>query len=401
MITHIIETLRKSEYLYNENDAYGTDSKKDLQVYVTYKIKLQNSGSYNVKIDEVVDHYDAKMYSFDGVLSGNTYTPVEYDEYDGNGNKIGSHHNTYAASSVDFNGNVRNQHDITVKTTSVTGRNTKISDEYNELYLTGIKVKNNGEFVDYLQPGQFVNVFVTFKVNPDPETQKVWLDQSLKTGIETNGKRNIAEINQYETYYTDGARIPENLNADGTGTHTEVTEPLSTKAGKVDSISNPGNLSQYDLDSNGMIRQAGGDTIDPINDRTQKDASQAPNIKLIIDTRTEDNRTLSGYAYEDARNKESDKAVVGNGIDENETKIDGVTVELVEAVQEVDKYGTSTGRYLGEKVWGSVVYGFTNGEKIDVSETQQNPEDKSYYTGIGKSKIILQKVHQVKTISYM
>ena len=384
--------IRKSEYLYNENDAYGNNSAaKDLQVYVTYKIKLQNSGSYNVKIDEVVDHYDSKMYSFDGVLSGNTYTPVEYDEYDGDGNKIGSHHNTYAASSVDFNGNVRNQHDINIRTTSITGRNTKISNEYDELYLTGIKVKNNGEFVDYLKPGQFVNVFVTFKVNNNPETQKVWLDQSLKTGVETIGKRNIAEINQYETYYAKGAKIPENLNADGTGTHTEVTEPLSTKAGKVDSISNPGNLSQYDLDANGMIRQAGGDTIDPINDRTQKDASQAPNIKLIIDQRTEDNRTLSGYAYEDARNRESQKAVVGNGIDENETRIDGVTVELVEAIQEVDKYGTSTGRYLGEKVWGSVKYGFTGaGEKIDVSERQQNPEDKTYYTGIGYSKIILQ-----------
>ena len=384
--------IRKSEYLYNENDAYGNNSAaKDLQVYVTYKIKLQNSGSYNVKIDEVVDHYDSKMYSFDGVLSGNTYTPVEYDEYDGDGNKIGSHHNTYAASSVDFNGNVRNQHDINIRTTSITGRNTKISNEYDELYLTGIKVKNNGEFVDYLKPGQFVNVFVTFKVNNNPETQKVWLDQSLKTGVETIGKRNIAEINQYETYYAKGAKIPENLNADGTGTHTEVTEPLSTKAGKVDSISNPGNLSQYDLDANGMIRQAGGDTIDPINDRTQKDASQAPNIKLIIDQRTEDNRTLSGYAYEDARNRESQKAVVGNGIDENETRIDGVTVELVEAIQEVDKYGTSTGRYLGEKVWESVKYGFTGaGEKIDVSERQQNPEDKTYYTGIGYSKIILQ-----------
>lgn len=384
--------LRKSEYLYNENDAYGNNSTaKDLQVYVTYKIRLQNSGAYNVKIDEVVDHYDKKMYSFDGTLSGNTYTPVEYDEYDGDGNKIGSHHNTYAASSVDFKGNVKNQHDINVRTTSITGRNTKISDEYDELYLTGIKVKNNGEFVDYLVPGQFVNVFVTFKVNNNPETQKVWLDQSLKTGIETVGKRNIAEINQYETYYATGTKIPENLNDDGTGTHTEVTGPLTVKAGKVDSISNPGNLSQYDLDSNGMIRQAGGDKIDPINDRTQKDASQAPNIKLIIDTRKEDNRTLSGYAYEDLRNKESDKAVVGDGVDKDETKIDGVTVELVEAIQEVDQYGTSTGKYLGEKVWGSVVYDFAgSSEKIGVSESQANPQDKSYYTGIGKSKIILQ-----------
>jgi len=52
------------------------------------------------------------MYSFDGTLSGDTYTPVEYDEYDGDGKKIGSHHNTFAASSVDFNGNVKNQHDI-------------------------------------------------------------------------------------------------------------------------------------------------------------------------------------------------------------------------------------------------------------------------------------------------
>ena len=382
--------LRKSEYLYNENDAYGTGSAKDLQVYVTYKIKLQNSGAYNVKIDEVVDHYDSKMYSFDGVLSGNVYTPVEYDEYDGNGNKIGSHHNTYAASSVDYEGNVKNQHDINIRTTSITGRNTKISNDYDELYLSGIKVKNNGEFVDYLRPGQFVNLFVTFKVNNNPETQKVWLDQSLKTGIETIGKRNIAEINQYETYYSVGTKIPENLNDDGTGTHTEITEPLSTKAGKVDSISNPGNLSQYDLDSNGMIRQAGGDTIDPINDRTQKDASQAPNIKLIIDTRKEDNRTLTGYVYEDSRNKESDKAVVGDGVDKDETKIDGVTVELVEAVQEVDKYGTSTGKYLGEKVWGSVVYDFTNGEQINVSQAQTNPQDKSYYSGIGHSKIILQ-----------
>ena len=55
--------------------------KKLLLLFFTLLLPLvANADAYNVKIDEVVDHYDKKMYSFDGKLNGDTYKQYEYNE---------------------------------------------------------------------------------------------------------------------------------------------------------------------------------------------------------------------------------------------------------------------------------------------------------------------------------
>lgn len=77
-------------------------------------------------------------------------------------------------------------------------------------------------------------------------------------------------------------------------------------------------------------------------------------IKFGVDTQ------ISGYVYEDNRTEDSANAVVGNGVyDESETKISGVTVQLVELVQDVDENGISKGTYNSERVLGT--YRATNG----------------------------------------
>ena len=85
--------------------------------------------------------------------------------------------------------------------------------------------------------------------------------------------------------------------------------------------------------------------------------------------------------YEDERNQASDSAVVGNGVwDSNETKINGVTVQLVELIQEVDpnNAGRPTGNYLGEYVWYAKKY--ENGTWVDVNSTADSGSIR-YYSG--------------------
>ena len=115
------------------------------------------------------------------------------------------------------------------------------------------------------------------------------------------------------------------------------------------------------------------------------DTDKAPNIKVVISQDDDDTRRLTGYVYEDERTVNSDKAVVGNGkYDENEAKVNGVKVELVELVQNVDENGIFLGSYSGEKVWGTNIYEFQNGVLVKLSENLDR-----YFSGYGLSKVIL------------
>lgn len=372
--------VRRSEYLYVGDDS-EIQGVKNLNVYVTYRLAIKNrSQTLSASINEIVDYYDAKQYTFDGELTQNgTYSKKSYNLYDDARNIKGSYVNSYVGS--DAKGTRLEGEDLTISTnTSFEDREKKTLSNgtysYDSLYLTGIKSASGN---DRLLPGEFAYVYVTFKVNKDPATGKVMLDQDIMTGNESIGKRNIAEINGYSTYYRDGGVVPGYLQANNTAVDTSVSNKV---AGIIDTLSNAGNLSEEDLSEEGDLKIS----EDPLENRTEMDTDKAPNIKIVISQNDEDTRKMTGYVYEDDRTANVDKAVVGNGVyDEGENKINGVKVELVELVSDVDQDGTFMGTYKGEKVWGSRTYKLEDGKLV----TDGEDDFSRYYSGIGKSKVIL------------
>ncbi len=356
--------IRKSEYLYDGSDAHPdgnakTEDQKNLQVFVTYKIAIKNQ-SQNIftSVSEIVDYYDSSNFTFDvnsTIIKDNTFLG------DRKGNKIGdlnvSENSIYTSiygSMTGYNANSSNINEIY---------------NYSSLFLTGIR-EDNGE--ERLSPGQLTYAYITFKVVNDTSTQKVKIDQDIGKLLngqveDTIGKRNIAEINGYKTFYRNGTE----------GNYTW------SKAGVIDVDSNPGSLKAKDLNSNGDIISSNNSW----ENRLEDDCDKAGNLKLKIDQK--DPRNFSGYVFEDARTDISDNAVIGNGeyntkdkdVQNNaDKKINGVTVELVELVQETTAEGFFTGNYTGEHVWSSISYG---------TNLKANINDTRYYSGTKSSKVIL------------
>ncbi len=373
--------VRPSEYLYNDENATA----KNMQVFVTYRIIVKNSSqTLYSSINEIVDYYDADQYTFDGTLNGNgTYNVNSYNKYDENGNITETYVNSYIGADTRGHKMENSRLVVSNKTSFADGEeNKKLSNgnyNYSSLYITGIKSASGS---DRLAPGEKAYVYLTFKANNDPATGKIKLDQDLNTGTITVGKRNIAEINGYSSYYSQNAHIPNYLDKDNNRVETSVSEKV---AGIISTQSNAGSLEEIDLTSNGDLRSS---TTSEVENRLETDTDKAPNIKIVItsDNGEDDTRKLSGYVYEDTRTVTNDKAVVGNGKHEDgEPLINGVKVELVELVQNVDNNGMFLGSYNGEKVWGTTTYDYgANGQLVKISENNDR-----YFSGIGLSKVIL------------
>lgn len=351
--------IRKSEYLYDGSiyGANGGTNAKDLQVYVTYRIVIRNqSASYDTIVNEIVDYYDANEYEYDEnnpIISENTYVG------DRSGDRIGDL-------------------DVNTSTTLGNGRgDTTLTSYYEPLYLSGITDENGNEALP--TNGGMAFVYLTLKVKTHTDENgmdgRVQMDVNVSSGAEKGvGKRNIAEINGYSTYYKDGATIPDELDS---GDSTIDEDVGGDVAGVIDLDSSVGNLSDDDIDND-------GDLIiddDPVSNRTEDDTDKAPNIKLVFPQSDSDERTFTGYVFEDNRTEASGKAAVGNGrYDSGEAKINGVTVQLVELVQEVDASdaGSPTGNYLGEYVWYAKRY--ENGNWVDV-DSSSTSGSRRYYSG--------------------
>lgn len=345
--------VKASEYLLNGEDAYGNadDNKKNLQVYVTYRIMVKNSGTVNATVNEIVDYYDEKQYTFDSAYIGKDYDGTKL-------NDNVSKYDTEKAPEVS---------PIYQKELSPVGDLTR-------LYFTGkdrsaFDVYHDGDKVDsILHPSEIMYLYVTFKVKND-ENGKVKLDQNINDGKTEmfTGKRNIAEINAYSTYYVAGTKIPNNLDKDNNIHYIEINND-TTPAGLIDSDSAPGSLTNKDLDEKGNLKT---DKDNEVNNRIQDDTDKSPNIKLVIDQDTIDNkdiRRIQGYVFDDTRNKEAGDATIGDGINNDETRINGVTIQLVEMVSKVDDKGIATGEYVGEKVWGSYSYDQNFNETVEYNK---------------------------------
>ena len=350
--------IRKSEYLY-DGSIYGENgatSAKDLQVFVTYRIVVRNqSASYDTAVNEIVDYYDRNEYDY------------------------------YAAESYIGNRSGERIANIEAKTSSELGNgrgDTTLTDYYTPLYITGegnnpIQDENGNSRLP--ANGGMTYIYLTFKVKTHTDENgmdgRVQMDINVATGEEDSvGKRNLVELNGYSTYYKSDETIPGTLN--------DKDEPQDipvggNNAGLVDRDSNPGNLTNRDIDSDGDLITS----ENPTENRTEDDTDKAPNVRLVFPKNDTDERTFTGLVFEDNRNQASDKAVVGNGrFDENEgdSRINGVTVQLVELVQEVDDAGNSTGNYLGEYVWYAKKY--ENGNWTDVNSSETSGSQR-YYSG--------------------
>ena len=372
--TRYTREIRKSEYLYDGTIySTGSSSARDLKVYVTYRIVVRNqSQSYDTVVNEIVDYFDESEYKFDGTLNGNTYTPNSYSDFEHSQvtSYIGNRDGSYIAP-------------LTVKTTSNLGNgrgNTNIEHGYSTtpLYLSGIVGTNGNSRL--AAGGGMTFIYLTFEINK--ATDENGMDNRIQMDINTNtgdakgvGKQNLAEINSYSTYYKAGAKVPDHLDG-----NTPVDRNVNgAVAGSIDRDSSVGNLTSSDLNNEGDLII----TNDVLTNRTEDDTDKAPNIRLIFPASDDYERIARGYVYEDERNQASNRAMVGNGRhDNNETLINGVTVQLVELVQEVDGNGIPTGNYLGEYIWNARTWDQADRRWENVNSSS-NSESLRYYSGQG------------------
>ena len=386
--TRYTREIRKSEYLYDgtiynvsEEETTGPDA-RDLKVYVTYRITVRNqSQTYDTTVNEITDYFDTSEYMFDGVLRGDTYINNSYSDFQHSQvtSYVGNRNGDYISS-------------LTVKTTSRAGDCENIGhgyesseETYSPIYLTGIVGEDGNNRLK--AGGGMAFIYITFEVKKSTDENnmdnRIQMDVNTATGEAKGvGKQNIAEINGYSTYYHSGTTVP---NSDHRSGDKDVGESV---AGSVDRDSSVGNLSSQDLDSDGDLII----TDNPLTNRAEDDTDKAPNIRLVFPANDDYERVAKGYVYEDERNQASNQAMVGNGrYDEGETKVNGVTVQLVELIQNVDDNGipirddNGNYEYLGEYIWNARIWSKDSKQWVNVNSST-NSGSLRYYSGQGNSE---------------
>ena len=187
------------------------------------------------------------------------------------------------------------KHSIVLSDGSACGPSGSISD-YKKTFIRGIGKNDDDSY--YLGGGESAYFYVTFRVMKSDINGEQWLL--------LGEKGNIAEINGYSTIYEKGTKVP-NIYPDGT--------PEGTKAGIVDMNSTPGNQTSKD-----EIRE--------------NDTDRAPAINIHLYDDDSENRVIEGVVWEDERTKDIKASTIADGLqDEKETTINGVTVQLVELME--------------------------------------------------------------------
>ncbi len=361
--------LYKSDYLYNGEDI-GESPKRNLQVFVTYRIKIKNKGKVSALVNSVSDYYDTSNFE--------AITDIANSSVFKNNTFIGDS-NYKKLSELGI-----------VNTGEVFGEGHK----YNKLVITGVDSENKNtklpikvregdkEAIEsyVLHPEEEADIYITFKVKNDEITKRISLDKDMN---------NVTEINGYSTVYTPKEDvIPDELGKNDVKINKQISSYVN--AGLVDIDSDPGSLLAQDLDENDNLiyKKVQADKIyENMEDDTDKIS-----IKFLVSQDENYVRSIGGAVFEDKRNvNQSDiKTSIGNGyIEDDEVGINGVTVQLVELVSEIDEDGIATENYLKEVVLGSYVYSKTPEgglKKTSINTSDEN--DNSYYSGIGLSKVI-------------
>ena len=325
--TRYSRELYKSDYIYkasmygdkDENndgvgDLFGKSKSDELEVYITYKIMVRNQAmSIQSRVDELVDYYDQDLEYIDN----RSYIEI----------KRGENQGKYAVKASS-----------TSRYEQLSSRTRTTINGYDNLYVTGLDDK-------YLTAGQTAYVYLTFKVKKDTIDGEDWvrLDEELVSGTAIGvGKENIVEINGYTTRYAPGTTVP-NIGDVG-------LEP----AGIIDRDSNPGNLNPADVPKDRTINYQ----------NFEDDTDKAPNMRVILYRNDDTTRVISGSVWEDERNDTIDVTTTGDGIKKDEeTLINGVTVQLVEVMENGSEY-----------VWrefGNKGYSFEDFKKLTEEQQKQ------------------------------
>ena len=303
--------LYKSDYIYKVSsygtpEVYGKDKSDELQVYVTYKIRVSNESlSIKTRINELVDYYDTDYE----IVPERSYIEIEKGENAG-------------------------RYNIVIDNNSKCGQSTTISG-LNRTFIRGIG-KDDSKGI-YLTGGQSACFYVTFRVKKDVAGNEEWLriDENLATGEVFEGKENVAEINGYSTIYEKGTTVPN------------IGDVSGKAAGLVDVNSTPGNQTSK-------------------TDVRENDADKSAKIRLVLNKDDVD-RTITGTVWEDERTEEVSLAKIANGIkDSNENTINGVTVQLVELMENGKEF---VWREYGSAVTGNGTVGTGTGSGTKATET--------------------------------
>lgn len=260
-------------YKLNENyinlQQNGNQVNEDrLKIYITYKLAIRNQSSTIGAVTELVDYYDTN-YKF-----------VEAYVGDINGNKTG---------------------DVTKYDTSMypNSEYKSTKNSYNTIYL-----RPNAE--TRLANGEEQYVYVVLQLLGPENDAGTLLSKELLNN-KTLTVMNLAEINGYKTY----------------NSKTDAVTP-----GLIDIDSNPGNLNVSNIDK---LTQDNIVNYPNIRAMYEDDTSRAPALiyKLL------ESRTIEGTVYEDNTGKDTKvytgQEREGNGqIDDQDKRIQGVIVELVE-----------------------------------------------------------------------
>ena len=325
--TNYSRELYKSDYIYkasmygdkDENndgigDIFGKSKKDELEVYITYKIMVRNQAmSIQARVDELVDYYDQDLEYVDS----RSYIEIKRGENQGR-------YAVKASSSSRYE-----QLSSATRTTIA---------EYDNLYVTGLDDK-------YLTAGQTAYVYLTFKVKKDRIDGEDWvrLDEEIVSGSPIGvGKENIVEINGYSTRYAPGTQVPN------------IGDVSLEPAGIIDRDSNPGNLNPADVPKDGTINYQ----------NFEDDTDKAPNMRIILYREDDKTRVISGAVWEDKRDETIELTTTGDGLKKNEeTLINGVTIQLVEVMENGSEY---IWREFGDKG-----YSFEDFKKLTQEQQKQ------------------------------
>ena len=334
--------IKSADYLFNATDYGYNDNTKNIQVYAKYKITIRNNGSTYTKVDSINNWFDANTYTLD----------------DDTCKRIENSCISYKDKEIPINIDIKNEYINNLQKLVITGQNGKILGE-------------NG----YLAPKEEINIYITFKVkNYETNDKRLIIEDGKVSAIRVIGKRNVCEIGQYETFYKRGVdKIPYLYN-NGQLIDKSFSDGMSQ--GTIDINSNPGSLRDNDFTSSRSLNY--------YTKRIENDTDQSPELRIKINNVTS---KISGTVFEDNRTVQKDNnAVIGDGLlGDKETKINGVTIELVEMVRGVDSNGLPTGKYVDEKIWSSYTYDIQGKIKAENQQIKNN----DYYSGIKKSKVIV------------
>lgn len=307
----------------------------ELKMYVTYKMSVYNdSETADVTVNEIIDFHDSAFtlvnkdetadvidsegYKYTKLVAEQPYYRI-YSLMDSDLSKSIYHYNSeedLAESNIKRTG--RNV--VTGKNTWVTTDETFGDGAYKKATLNMFGYNSNNE--DFkLAPGDRIELFVTYEVDKEGYNKATGeaYDEAVEATREKllGGKNNVIEVGNYSSFYTDDS-IRYNTTAYKAGEF----------AGKVDSDSAPDNIN--------FAQTEGEDGEKTLNkDWFDDDADSAPIYKIYI-REGEEERQIDGTVWED-RDSGADTGydtATANGIlDDDETKIDGVTVSLVEKIR--------------------------------------------------------------------